>query len=228
VIDWRSLTILPRVWQPQGQAATGISQQLIVGSPISGTVTAGGVPAVDAVVDIWSSDLIVGHNDKPPFEVITDSSGSYTLPNMGPGGYTIEFSSSDPHFSGQWWNDKPSQAKANKVAVTKNVAVTGINATLAPVVITPGHPTITGVTRVGSALTAHQGTWKPKGIIITYQWLSDGQAIAGATSITFVPTAAELGDEISVAVTGTTVAYESEGISQTVTSPETAAIKPAK
>jgi hypothetical protein len=211
-----------------GEAATGISQQLIVGAPVSGTVTAGGVPAVDAVVDIWSSDLIIGHNDNPPVEVITDDSGNYTLPNMGPGKYTVEFSSNDPHFSGQWWNDKPTQAKATKVVVKKNVAVSGINATLAPVVITPGHPTITGVARVGSELTAHPGTWKPKGIIITYQWLSGGQPVAGATSTTFVPTSAELGDQISVAVTGTTVAYESQGISQTVTSPETTAIKPTK
>jgi hypothetical protein len=45
---------------------------------------------------------------------------------------------------------------------------------------------------------------------------------------TYVPTAAELGDQISVAVTGTTVAYESQGISQTVTSTATAPIKPAK
>jgi hypothetical protein len=212
----------------EGEAASGISQQLIVGAPISGTVTAGGVPAVNAVVDIWSSDSIIGHNDNPPFEVITDSSGHYTLPNMGPGKYTVDFSSSDPNFSGQWWNGKPSQAKANKVTVQKNVAVAGINATLAPVVITPGTPSISGVARVGSSLTAHHGTWKPKGIIFTYQWLSDGQPIADATSTTFVPTTSELGDLISVAITGTTVAYESQGISQTVTSTATPPVRPAK
>jgi len=212
----------------QGEAATSISQQLIVGSPISGTITAGGVAAVGAAVDLWSSDAIIGQSVNPPLEVITDSSGHYTLPNVGPGKYTIEFSSSDPHFSGQWWNNKPSQAKATKLTVTKNVAVTGIDATLAPLVITPGHPTVAGTARVGSTLTAHPGTWKPKGILLTYQWLADGQAVAGSTSATYAPTTTQLGETISVAVTGTTTAFESQGLSQTVTSAATAPVKPAK
>jgi hypothetical protein len=210
-----------------GEAITGINQQLIVGSPISGSITAGGEPAANDEVDIWSSDEIVGQNDQPPFETFTDANGDYTLPNMGPGKYTVDILSLDPHYASQWWNDKPNQARATQVKVTKDVAVTGIDATLAPVVITPTSPTISGRPRVGSTLTAHTHHWTPRGLIFTYQWLADGQPIEGATSSTYVPTAQDLGVAISVAVTGTTTAYESQGLSETAVSAATAPIRRA-
>ncbi len=210
----------------ESEAATDINQQLIVGSPISGTVTAGTSGPARADVYVWSSDEKVGSSGNPPFQTTTDDDGNYTLPNLGPGKYTIEFESDDPNFSGQWWNDQPNQAKATRLVVQKDVPVTGIDATLAPVVITPGRPTITGRPRVGETLTAHHGTWNPKGMIFTYQWLQDGQPIAGATEVTYVPTATDQGHALSVAITGTTLAYEEQGISETVTSPVTVPIRP--
>lgn len=212
----------------QGQVLTGISQQLIVGSPITGTVSTGGAnagPAANVEVDVWDSDEISTGTNGVPFQARTDTSGNYTLPNMGPGKYTIDFQSLDAHYSGQWWNDKPTQAKANWLQVQRNVPVSGIDATLAPVIITPGTPTISGRARVGDVLTAHPGSWQPSGMTFTYQWLDNGHPIADATSTTYSPTVSEVGDTLSVAVTGTTVAYQSQGLSQTVDSDLTVPVK---
>ena len=41
----------------------------------------------------------------------------------------------------------------------------------------------------------------------TYQWLSDGKAIAGATGELYTIVSADLGDKISVRATGTKLGY---------------------
>ncbi|WP_062521434.1 hypothetical protein [Demequina silvatica] len=51
-------------------------------------------------------------------------------------------------------------------------------------------------------LSAEPGFWGPRwGGTFTYQWLRDGQAIAGATGATYAPVAADSGHDIAVAVT---------------------------
>jgi len=67
-------------------------------------------------------------------------------------------------------------------------------------------PTITGTAKVGSTLTAVTGTWSPVPTF-TYQWLRDGKAITGATSTTYVLTAADAGHQVSVQVTGGLAGY---------------------
>ncbi len=59
---------------------------------------------------------------------------------------------------------------------------------------------ITGVARVGGALAA-KGTWYGD-TTLSYQWKRSGSAIPGATGVRYVPTAADYGHQISVAVTG--------------------------
>ncbi|GGH46086.1 carboxypeptidase regulatory-like domain-containing protein [Microbacterium album] len=73
--------------------------------------------------------------------------------------------------------------------------------------LSPGTPRITGDARVGSTLTAEPGEWGPQGVALTYQWLADGAAIAGATSATYEPTAADLGARLSVTVSGSLPGY---------------------
>ncbi|WP_166874844.1 polysaccharide deacetylase family protein [Salinibacterium sp. ZJ450] len=68
--------------------------------------------------------------------------------------------------------------------------------------ITAGTPTISGQARVGRTLTANAGTWTPSGTTFTYQWLSAGQTIAGATARIYVPRTADVGRTLSVRVTG--------------------------
>ncbi|MFD1210923.1 S8 family serine peptidase [Arthrobacter sp. GCM10027362] len=63
-------------------------------------------------------------------------------------------------------------------------------------------PTVTGATRVGSTLTATAGTWTP-GTTLTHQWHRSGTAIPGATGRTYTLAPADLGQKVTVTVTGT-------------------------
>lgn len=83
-------------------------------------------------------------------------------------------------------------------------------------------PTITGVARIGSTLTASPGTWSPATATFAYQWLADGAVISGATRATLVPTASLVGKRISVRVAATAAGH----VGGTATSPQTTAVVP--
>ena len=68
-------------------------------------------------------------------------------------------------------------------------------------------PTVTGSFVKGGALTADPGSWSPTPTL-SYQWLSNNRAIRGATSSTYVLTAADVGKLISVQLTGTRSGYQ--------------------
>lgn len=85
-------------------------------------------------------------------------------------------------------------------------------------------PTIVGTPRDGSILTARVGTWTPAPTTWKYQWLRDGQRIAGATKSTFtVPTSA-VGAKLSVVLTGSRAGYGDA----TVSSAESKPVAPLK
>lgn len=67
-------------------------------------------------------------------------------------------------------------------------------------------PTISGVARVGTTLTAKAGTWNPKASL-KYRWYRNGAEIGGATKSTYKPTAADRGNIITVKVTGSKAGY---------------------
>jgi len=96
------------------------------------------------------------------------------------GDYTLDYSVSD--------------AAGNTSTATRTVTV--IEGALAPV--TPA--TIAGPAAVveGATLTAAPGTWTPAPTSISYQWLRNGVAIAGATSASYTTTAADAGTSLSV------------------------------
>ncbi len=68
-------------------------------------------------------------------------------------------------------------------------------------------PTIAGEPKVGKTLTASPGTWSVANPTFAYQWLANGQVITGATTTTFVPTAAEVGKSLVVRVTAQSPGY---------------------
>jgi len=89
-------------------------------------------------------------------------------------------------------------------------------------------PTISGTTAYSSALTATTGTWSPAPTGYTYQWQSAATSggtysnIPGATSSTYTPVTADIGNYLKVQVTATNA-----GGSNTATSAATTVIAKA-
>ncbi|KRE81540.1 hypothetical protein ASG71_00150 [Arthrobacter sp. Soil763] len=71
-----------------------------------------------------------------------------------------------------------------------------------PEPIVPGTPSIRGSATVGSVLSADPGTWTPN-TTLRYQWYRAGAAIAAAAGSTYTVAPADLGQVLSVVVTGT-------------------------
>lgn len=70
-----------------------------------------------------------------------------------------------------------------------------------------GSARFSGTTKVGKTLTADAGTWDT-GVKVTYQWLRNGASISGATKSTYKLTSADNGKNITVAITGTKLGFE--------------------
>ncbi len=73
-------------------------------------------------------------------------------------------------------------------------------------VMTGTAPTLTAPTRVADTVTAVTH-WTPVPTSATYQWNLDGSAITGATTISYVPVAADEGKTLTVTVTGSYPGY---------------------
>ncbi|MEN0130543.1 MAG: GH92 family glycosyl hydrolase [Brevundimonas sp.] len=82
-------------------------------------------------------------------------------------------------------------------------------------------PSIGGTPAVGNTLVAVPGTYPTSGLVESYQWLADGQALAGATGGSLPLGAELLGKKISLTVTASHPALSSVIVT---TTPQTAAV----
>lgn len=121
-----------------GTATTGIGATLALDGGISGTVTdASHAPVAGECVTAdpvdATPDPLAGQTLHPAIAV-TGSDGSYSLVDLPPGKYTVEFSTGcgDSGYATQWWQDATSASSATAVAVPATTTVTGIDATLQP------------------------------------------------------------------------------------------------
>jgi surface antigen len=114
-----------------------------------------------------------------------------------------------------------------KVTAVKSGAHSGTASTdptpsVAPgVFVSSSAPAVSGTPQVGVQLSATTGGWSPAGSY-SFKWYANGKVIDGATSSTFVPTAAQLGDRINVKVAATAPGYTT----MKVLSATTAAVVP--
>jgi GH43 family beta-xylosidase len=109
--------------------------------------------------------------------------------------------------------------KAADAGKTLTVTVTGVKtdynqavATSPGVVVasgtvTAGQPSITGLVKVGSTVTAAPGSWTPADVSLAYQWKLNGTDITGATAASYTLLAADAGKTLTVTVTGTKAGY---------------------
>ncbi|MEU5099300.1 hypothetical protein [Streptomyces sp. NPDC020996] len=70
-------------------------------------------------------------------------------------------------------------------------------------------PTVSGTAKVGSTLTAKNGSWSVKPTAYSYQWYRGSTAVSGATSATYKLTSADKGRKIKVRVKGTRTSFTS-------------------
>jgi hypothetical protein len=78
-------------------------------------------------------------------------------------------------------------------------------------------PTISGTAREGRTLTAWRGSWAPAPSSVTYRWSRNGVAISGATASTYVLTAADQGQKITVTVTAKRAGYRTVAVTSAPT-----------
>ncbi len=78
-------------------------------------------------------------------------------------------------------------------------------------------PVVSGVAQVGETLSASSGRWKVE-TSIAYQWLADGEPIAGATAASYTPVARDEGRTVAVRVTASARGYRDSQRTSTPTS----------
>lgn len=143
-----------------------------------------------------------------------------------------EWGPDSPAYSYQWFRgtDKIDGATAvlytpvaEDLGKTLSVQVTGTlpgyeattkasaaSAAVAGLELVSSTPEIAGTAQVNQTLMARPGTWGPGAVVLSYQWLANGQPIAKATGTSYKLAVADLGKTISVRVTGTQPGYTTQ------------------
>ena len=111
-----------------GDIVQGIDGQLAVGGEISGHVA-------DAVSDTPLQGVTVTANGQTGDgygTATTDANGDYTIAGLTSDSYNVYFDSQDGSYVNQQYNNEPTDASGNLVAVTTGQATSGIDAAMQP------------------------------------------------------------------------------------------------
>jgi hypothetical protein len=118
-----------------GIVTSAIDVTLQPDGTLSGTVTDQGSEPVVAICETLypvSPDLATGESF--PIVAVSGTDGGYTVPNVVPGGYKVEFSTGcgATGYASQWYPNSPGPGGATTVPVAAGENVTAINAVLQP------------------------------------------------------------------------------------------------
>jgi uncharacterized surface anchored protein len=107
-----------------GADTPGVDATLSLPGSISGTVTeqATGDPVAGTYIGVYDTA------GKWAGTAVTDTSGDYTVGNLGPGAYKVAFAKMP--YAIEWWNGQPTFGSADAVAVTAATDTPGVDATL--------------------------------------------------------------------------------------------------
>jgi hypothetical protein len=106
-------------------------------------------------------------------------------------------------------------------AVSRQAMAAFLHRTTNALSVSPSIPEISGSPIIGNTLTVAAGTWNPLPDTFTYQWMSNGTIIIGATTPSFQVTTTQAGLAISVTVTGSKAGLTSVTVTSASTGPVT-------
>jgi len=225
----------------EGEEHTVPTVQLSEGGKISGTVTNAYTHAGLEKIQVYA--YIPEHGGAT---TETNGKGEYTISGLSSGAYDVEYywvyneaeqkeyekaPAFIPKYITQYYNGQTSQGSANTVSVGEGNTTSGINVAMVP--SAPHNlaaPAITGTALVGDVLTCSNGSWTGEGMLSVqsgwplttpfgYQWLLEGSAISGATSVSYMVLGADEGHSLACEVTATNAAGHEASKSGSVTVP---------
>ena len=206
---------------------TGVDAVLVEGGRLAGRVRdTSSNPVAGCVVTAYTTDgSLVGRQSRP-----SAADGTYAVPGLTTGSYRLQAEGGGCGSSVVYYDGvgtvSPSSADATSVSATRGTS-TAVPQDLvigppdAPPMVNNTLPAISDTTpQVGQALTATSGTWTPADGTYSYQWLSGGSPITGATTSAYTAVGADAGKVLAVRVT----ASRAGRTSVSVTSANTAAV----
>ncbi len=197
-----------------------IDENLPAGGEIKGTVTDSTThkPVANATVFVGNargSEFFPASADELGYDEFaeTNANGEYIVLGLPSGSYNLEFEGEGNRYIPQ---------SDNGVNVTQGSTASGVNVALVPrAPYNTAAPVASGTPALGQTLSCSSGSWSGISTIsYAYKWLRDGNAIAGATSDSYVVQPADEGHGLSCEVTATNSAGHATAKSNTLSIPQ--------
>ena len=180
------------------QKKEDVDAALAVGAEIEGTVTSGETGGPSSFTPVCA----IGESEEEEvFSCVeTSSSGTYVIPGLPTGSYTVAFFSEGP---AELYHQAFSESESTPVKVTAPEGdALNVDAVLPALPRRIVSPRVIGTAAVGGTLTCEEGAYG--GVpapTLSVQWLREGEPIEGATSPSYTVQQADAGQQLQCKVT---------------------------